>query len=689
MYLRKPEAHPDYNKEYRKFLDRKSRCIIELGGDPNDYDFEQEWKKYWSEQITSLFRESWDAKMHKCTFFLQKKGHLSKSKHASSRKDAINPPTETKRKSSKGGSEKVNIDERQNKSAKVESLDQQKLQAASTTQCKIKKEEMDAELLSILKLICYIKHRFKDCEASFDSFYQKALSLKQNNFNLCDIIEANLPLLKKLDENLGETLEDENLTLIQKAIIQETHERFKCFLKNSKNINSLLIKNNDNALDKTMDMVEAHTEIKSCYSSNTTEKCTEAYVSSATNTHENSSVHLDKEHPILSHVAELHPSVVTSFHTQQVPMCCDTNLQVCRPTRTLTEVSIQGSSRTASATSNKSKDETTSEGFFPSTKRQDGNQFTCKSDAISINKHSDMTQPPPPGVTPPPPGVTPPPASVAPPLCSTLPSASSVTSPPLVPPPSHSITAPHSRVTMPPHSVKSPPQTATVPPSSNIVTLLNTSAPSPGVTPPPPGVTPPPPEVTTPPASVASQSLTVSHSQSLQVSNVQISSDAAAKATQHSSTISTSIVASNKSLNDKDIVTIPRRRTVQRPSKELLRSTIRDCFVSTMSSSENKSDATSTAEEPLTSDNRTEENTVYSVPSLPEDILRMFVVKLEDKSEINATNKSSAKMSRLGNKVENDIKTSEKKPIKITIPQFSKRKSIPAFKPILDDQELL
>lgn len=110
--------------------------------------------------------------------------------------------------------------------------------------------------------------------------------------------------------------------------------------------------------------------------------------------------------------------------------------------------------------------------------------------------------------------------------------------------------------------------------------------------------------------------------------------------------------------------------------------------MSATSPSEGGNVTTSTAE-PLTFDSKAEGSAVSSVPSLPEDILRMFVVKPEEKSEVNAKHTSSANVSSSGNLAENDIKPSAKKPIKITIPQFSKRKSMPAFSPVVDDQELL
>lgn len=622
MYLKKPEAHPDYNKEYRVFLDKKSRSIMDLGGNPNDYNFQEDWKKYWPTQLARLFRQSWDTKMHKCTSMLLKKGHLSRSLSTSSRKEVTSQPHDKKQKISKHASERVNAEKSERRSEEVQNQEQQELEASSAAQCKAKKEEMDTELLSILKLLNHIKHKFKDCEASFDSFYQKALSFKQKNLDLSGILPGNVPLLEKIDTNLKETLEDEDLTLIQKAIIKETHERFKCFLKKSKENNSHVMKNCDDR----------------------------------------------------NQVAEdLHPSVVTSLHTKKVipaASCC---------TRTLTEVSIQ-----------KPK----SQQALPT---------------MTQEKHSDMTQPPPPGVTPPPSVVTPPPPGVTPPLGATPP-LSGVT-PPLhsVSPPSPGVTpvsvtvktSPSGVISTPLYTVTSTPSVAALsfsiecaksPQHITPAPSCNTSVPL-HITPPPPGVTPPPPNISSsPPATLAHQSssfapslASLPASQSLLVSNLPKSHDLASKVTQHPSTTSTSIVQSSKLLNDKDSIPISQTQPIHLPSKEFLRSTIKDCFLSASSPATERSFSTSIEEESLTLDSKVEESATSSVPTLPEDILKMFVVKPEDKSETIADNKSSDKLDTSVN----EIKPAAKKRIKITIPQSSEKKRMPALNPILDDQELL
>ncbi|MPC11615.1 Splicing factor 3A subunit 2 [Portunus trituberculatus] len=642
MYLRKPEAHPDYIKEYRVFLDKKSRSIIDLGGDPNDYDFQENWKKYWPTQLARLFRQSWDTKMHKCTSMLLKKGHLSKSLSTSSSKEVTSQPHK-KKKGSKDTSEK---------NSEVKNQEHQKLEASSAAQCKTKKEEMDTELLNILKLLNHIKHKFKDCEASFDSFYQKALSFKQKNLDLSGILSSNLSLLEKIDTKLEETLEDEDLTLIQKAIIKETHERFQCFLKKSKESNSHVMKNYN---DRNQVVAE--------------------------------------EHHIECLVTDLHPSVVTSLHTKKVIPAV-----TCR-TRTLTEISIQ-------------KPEIQQ---APLTMTQEK------------HSHSDLTQPPPPGVTPPPPGVTPPPPGVTPPPLGVTPPPPGVTPPPLgVTPPFQSVSSPPSGVTplsgtvitSLSHSVTSSintecaksPHHTTPAPSCNISIPLHIPASSPGVMPPPPGITPPPPGVTPPPPGVtppppplvsSSPPTTLSHqsliivpsqrsfpaSKSLPVSNLPKSHDAAPKVTEHPSTTSTSAVQRSKPINNKDIIPVSQKQTqrIHQKSREFLRSTIKDCFLSTSSPIEERNLSTSTEEESITPDSKAGESAASSIPTLTEDILKMFVVKLEDKSETIAGNKSCDEL----NTSVVDTKPATKKRIKITIPQSSEKKRMPALNPILDDQELL
>ncbi|CAL4166403.1 unnamed protein product, partial [Meganyctiphanes norvegica] len=72
-YRETPSAHPDYNVEYRKFCEAKTRRVLELGGDPACYDFVSEWNTYWPKRMSELFRESWlKMKEHSLKLMLEK-----------------------------------------------------------------------------------------------------------------------------------------------------------------------------------------------------------------------------------------------------------------------------------------------------------------------------------------------------------------------------------------------------------------------------------------------------------------------------------------------------------------------------------------------------------------------------------------------------------------------------------------
>lgn len=73
LYLRKPDAHPDYGKEYRMFAQQKAKSILEIRGDPYTFDYYLEWRKYWPLRMNELLEESWEIKKQKCINILSQK----------------------------------------------------------------------------------------------------------------------------------------------------------------------------------------------------------------------------------------------------------------------------------------------------------------------------------------------------------------------------------------------------------------------------------------------------------------------------------------------------------------------------------------------------------------------------------------------------------------------------------------
>ncbi|XP_068221170.1 uncharacterized protein [Palaemon carinicauda] len=109
LYLAKPDAHPDYSKEYRLFLEKKRGFIVSLGGDPDSYDYIKDWEKFWPTRMFDLFKESWESKKKQCTSMISSRRKRSPSSSASSRssrsssssRSSRSPSPDKKRKRSK------------------------------------------------------------------------------------------------------------------------------------------------------------------------------------------------------------------------------------------------------------------------------------------------------------------------------------------------------------------------------------------------------------------------------------------------------------------------------------------------------------------------------------------------------------------------------------------------------------
>ncbi|KAK4316808.1 hypothetical protein Pmani_012063 [Petrolisthes manimaculis] len=65
-YLLQPSAHPDHDKEYKRYCDQQDKNMIEVGNEPFSFDYQQGWKKYWPGRMSKLFLETWEARISKC-----------------------------------------------------------------------------------------------------------------------------------------------------------------------------------------------------------------------------------------------------------------------------------------------------------------------------------------------------------------------------------------------------------------------------------------------------------------------------------------------------------------------------------------------------------------------------------------------------------------------------------------------
>lgn len=83
LYFKQPDAHPDYKKEYKMFVQRKTEIIMELGGNPNNVNFHDEWKVFWPVEMCHMFKVSWKEKKKQCLLMMTKRKNRLKSKSSS------------------------------------------------------------------------------------------------------------------------------------------------------------------------------------------------------------------------------------------------------------------------------------------------------------------------------------------------------------------------------------------------------------------------------------------------------------------------------------------------------------------------------------------------------------------------------------------------------------------------------
>ncbi|KAG7160520.1 uncharacterized protein LOC121876070 [Homarus americanus] len=289
LYLEKPDAHPDYSKEYKVFLCRKRQNIIELTGDPDTFDFYGEWRKYWPPRMNTLLEESWEEKKKKCINIISQKnsqpssGSSADSPSSSSSSSSSDDNTDSdknrrsqrrvkKKKSHNSRHKNVSANEqdkqkteywkpaenydeevgdlnlelniqryRRNKdpgerSKEVSSFCTGELQDQSLmsvgSQDQIVQETGAVQIVDILKVFNYMKERFGDLEEPLVTLYQKAVILKEQQLDSNQVLEEeeNYIFFEKLGEKLNFFLENESLTAVQKVILQELHDRFSHIL---------------------------------------------------------------------------------------------------------------------------------------------------------------------------------------------------------------------------------------------------------------------------------------------------------------------------------------------------------------------------------------------------------------------------------------------------------------------------
>nr|XP_045610090.1 uncharacterized protein LOC123765507 isoform X1 [Procambarus clarkii] len=254
LYLRQPDAHPDYSKEYRIFSQLKVNDILDLGGDPCAFDYHFEWKRYWPYRMNELLKESWEIKKNKCLQILFQKNSQTSSESSTdlssytSSSSSSPPPSsdddydsanhiteDTSRKNfkkkisrySKAKNTSVADNERKCEDLKPvqefeedigdltlelnlkrfrrsEDSRETTKEGNSSVTCGLEnqtscsknlygqsiQEPVSVQILGVLKLLNYMKERFGELERPLTTLYLKAVTLKENKLDLNQILEV-------------------------------------------------------------------------------------------------------------------------------------------------------------------------------------------------------------------------------------------------------------------------------------------------------------------------------------------------------------------------------------------------------------------------------------------------------------------------------------------------------------------
>ena len=62
IYDKRPEDHPDYPEEWKKFWEKRYRELMVQGMDPDRHDYKAEWIPHWGRKVAEIFRMELDAK---------------------------------------------------------------------------------------------------------------------------------------------------------------------------------------------------------------------------------------------------------------------------------------------------------------------------------------------------------------------------------------------------------------------------------------------------------------------------------------------------------------------------------------------------------------------------------------------------------------------------------------------------
>ncbi|RXG58873.1 hypothetical protein Avbf_09612 [Armadillidium vulgare] len=303
MYRKHPENHPDHDRVKRMWLN----IMSSQGLNTFDQSILQFWWEYWPKKMEELIEESWEEKKLKCLAILSSKRKASKSP-ASSNSNSSDADSEYERHSKKKKTSKSKKAKRKKKSRKISpsrSKDKEKLLISDNVPTSV--DEMEGllqefvrknsksfeetsskrypvekkvtkfntskgseEMLDVFSILCQISDKFGALGMSLTVLHQKAVECVKNDLSPYNCIDEDAKMLLDLiSDKIKKMLENSDMTFVQRAIVQEAHDRLLPFLESfekfkepSVNIESLAKATLGLQTSEVIDFIKADLEYK-------------------------------------------------------------------------------------------------------------------------------------------------------------------------------------------------------------------------------------------------------------------------------------------------------------------------------------------------------------------------------------------------------------------------------------------
>ncbi|KAB7496169.1 hypothetical protein Anas_09190 [Armadillidium nasatum] len=265
MYRKHPENHPDHDRVKRMWLN----IMNSQGLNTFDPSVLQCWWEYWLKKMEELIEASWEEKKHKCLTVLSSKRKTSKSP-ASSNSNSSSSDSEYERHSKKkkrSKSKKSKQKKKSRKSSPSRSKDKEKLLISDNVPTSVDEMERllqefvkknsksyeettskrypvekkvtkfstskgSEEMLDVFSILCQISDKFGALGMSLTVLHQKAVECVKNDLSPYNCIDEDAKMLLDLiSDKIKKMLENSDMTFVQRAIVQEAHDRLLPFLE--------------------------------------------------------------------------------------------------------------------------------------------------------------------------------------------------------------------------------------------------------------------------------------------------------------------------------------------------------------------------------------------------------------------------------------------------------------------------